>query len=793
MKPLFFLKNQLKHRVVFLLCILVEMSIFISSVQANSPPRRVLFINSYHRGFQWSDGIEEGIRETLKSFHQPTDLFVEYLDTHRFSDLNYLFSVAEMFTSKYNKMPLDAIIVSDNPAFDFAVKYREKVFPNTPIVFCGYNSFRPEIIQGMKNITGVNEEVDFTGTINMALSISPKIQKMVFVTSDYYSTGKMIQDTVEKTLIPAYQHRFQILQLKNLHLSEIRTKLSTLTPDTLVFLFGLPVDYLLNKSMKVEEYYRQQALASSVPTYSFWDFILNTGILGGDVLTGQDQGKLAAELALKILNGTPADQLPVIMTTPTKKIFDFNAMQRFGISENILPEHRIVINKPDSFYQRYKTYLWVIIGTIASLVIILALLFFYSRRLGIHLQLETKERKRAEEALRLHYEELEQTILERTAEIQRANQALQEQEALFHGMFDSHSAVMFLLNPESGNFIEANQSAANYYGYTPEELKALTIYDINQATREELNQEMEQAQLEKRDYFLFRHRLANGEIRDVEVYATPIVWQRQHLLFSIEHDVTERKRIHDALKTREQELNELNVTKNRLFSIIAHDLRNPFNAILSFSEYLLENLSASTLQESKELIKDIHLTANNTFKLLNNLLDWARTQTNQVKISLEKIDVSLNIKEIITDLTPIALNKNIMLSYLNPTEVFSYTDQNMLNTILRNLISNSIKYTEIGGKIEVSTQPKDQYIEFSVVDNGIGMTEGIKNQLFISNVNQSTYGTYKEKGTGLGLVICRDFVKKLGGHIWVESELHKGSAFKFTLPIASHPVKPVIM
>lgn len=785
-----FQKKQYKQRLIFVwlisMCIGIALFFNDSFAEQGVSPHRILFINSYHRGFLWSDGIEDGIQETLKSYKQPVDLYIEYLDTRRFPDSNYLSSVAEMFISKHSKTVYDAVIVSDNPAFDFAVKYREKIFPNSPIIFCGYNSFRPEIIKDMTNISGVNEEIDFSGTIEMALAVHPKTKKLVFVTTDHYSTGKQNQEAVEKTLIPTYQNRYQIQQIKNLYLQEIKKELANLNPnDTLVFIFGTPIDSRNNKSMKIEEYYKQQAIASAAPTYSFWDFTLNTGIMGGNIITGLDQGRAATELVLKILNGEPIDQIPVIMDVATKKIFDFNAMTRFNISESALPINSVIINKPDNFYQRYKTYIWVIIGTIIILLSFLTILFAYSRHLGFHLQLETNERRKAEEALKLHYNELEQIIAERTAEIERMNASLREREALFHGMFETHSAIMFLVSPETGEIFEANQSSVNFYGYTIDKLKSLKIYDLNQLTREEIDYEINLARTEKRKYFLFRHRLSNGEIRDVEVHSTPIIWQQHNLLFSIVHDITQRKLTDEALKNRERELKELNATKDQLFSIIAHDLRNPFNAILSFSEHLLENIETISVEESREFIKDIHFAANSTFKLLNNLLDWARTQTNQVKIFLEKIDISININDVLRDLSAVASNKNITLRYINPRETFVYADQNMFNTILRNLISNSIKYTPLGGTIKVETKIKGDFIQFSVSDNGIGMTKEIQNQLFISNVNHSTHGTNNEKGTGLGLVICQAFVKKLDGNIWVESEVGKGSIFIFTLPSAS--------
>ncbi len=277
---------------------------------------------------------------------------------------------------------------------------------------------------------------------------------------------------------------------------------------------------------------------------------------------------------------------------------------------------------------------------------------------------------------------------------------------------------------------------------------------------------------------------AKGTPKWWEVIVSPITNASGKIdrLLAISRDITERKLAEEVLKAREIQLKELNATKDKLFSIIAHDLRGPFSAILGFSELLLDSMRTNTMAESEQMLRDIYLAATNTFKLLNTLLDWAKTQTNQVNIHLNSLNISVIIEEVLSQLTSVALNKGVLLNYDQPQDAMVYADQNMLHTILRNLISNSIKYTNAGGAINISITSNNDYVEVSVADNGVGMNEEIKNQLFTSNVNPSTYGTANEKGTGLGLVICKEFVVKQRGHIWVDSEVGKGSIFKFTIP-----------
>ncbi|MGG7035565.1 MAG: PAS domain S-box protein [Flavobacterium sp.] len=233
----------------------------------------------------------------------------------------------------------------------------------------------------------------------------------------------------------------------------------------------------------------------------------------------------------------------------------------------------------------------------------------------------------------------------------------------------------------------------------------------------------------------------------------------------------------------EQELKKLYTTKDMFLSIISHDLRSPLTALLGLSELLYEQYDELTKEEHKEYISIIYNASQNTLKLLDNLLLWSRTQSDSIVLHKEKIDLKLFTQEIISISNPAIHKKKITLLNLIHDNIAVYADVNMLNTILRNLISNAIKYTPNSGTITINTVVKDKFAIISVADTGIGIPEEVKNTLFISDAIHSTPGTEHEKGTGLGLLLCKEFVKKQNGKIWVESELGKGSVFKFTIPL----------
>ena len=236
-----------------------------------------------------------------------------------------------------------------------------------------------------------------------------------------------------------------------------------------------------------------------------------------------------------------------------------------------------------------------------------------------------------------------------------------------------------------------------------------------------------------------------------------------------------------ALKTAE--LYELNASKDKFFSIIAHDLKNPFNAIIGLSEMQKEEIRSGDLAGIEEYAGMINISAVQTLRLLDNLLEWANSQTGILLFKPVPIKLSELLNEEFSILNDMAIGKNIELKSSITDNFTIIADKNMIKTILRNLISNAIKFTHKNGKVEVKAIKNNQQVEISVSDSGIGMTKETMAKLFRIDANLSTSGTENEKGTGLGLFLCKEFVEKHGGKIWAESESGNGSIFKFSLPL----------
>ncbi len=243
--------------------------------------------------------------------------------------------------------------------------------------------------------------------------------------------------------------------------------------------------------------------------------------------------------------------------------------------------------------------------------------------------------------------------------------------------------------------------------------------------------------------------------------------------------------IEERNRTRKkaEELKLLNATKDKFFSIIAHDLKNPFNSLLGFSDLLKSDFDSMEKEEMRSFINIIHDSSKHGFNLLENLLQWSRTNTGSIEYFPKKINVGELITSCISLYQNNADKKQIQIYNDVPDDLILYGDKEMLSTVFRNLISNAIKFTLKGGKVKIKMVKNSKRVVISVIDTGVGIPEEKIPSLFKIDVQHSTLGTGNEKGTGLGLILCKEFVEKHGGQIKVESEWKNGSEFKVILPV----------
>lgn len=271
--------------------------------------------------------------------------------------------------------------------------------------------------------------------------------------------------------------------------------------------------------------------------------------------------------------------------------------------------------------------------------------------------------------------------------------------------------------------------------------------------------------------------------------------EQNEIMINLNHDINnlQRQLIKDKriLESTLEKLNETNIelaeanaTKDKFFSILAHDLRNPFNILLGFSGLLLENFRDYNQEDIETQLKFINKTAQDTFNLLEDLLLWSKSQSNRINFKPENLKFRDICDEVITNLYPMISNKNIKIKIDELTDLILFADSNMLKTVLRNLVSNAIKFSYQNSEIILKIEEAGGKALITVSDKGVGIPESIQSRLWKISEHITTQGTQKESGTGLGLLLCKDFVDKHGCNIWVESEEGKGSNFKFNMPLA---------
>jgi len=277
-----------------------------------------------------------------------------------------------------------------------------------------------------------------------------------------------------------------------------------------------------------------------------------------------------------------------------------------------------------------------------------------------------------------------------------------------------------------------------------------------------------------------------GESRWLLINSAQIMWGGENATLNLTTDVTQLKKAENIISRKNKELENLNATKDKFFSIIAHDLSSPFNSLLGLTEILSVDLPNMSREEIQHLVDIIYKSSKNLFRLLQNLLQWSQIQSGTIPFNPKQILIQPILDENIEIANESAVLKDIKLETSVDLQLEAFADVNMLQTVVRNLISNAVKFTPKGGKVSIlARKDKEDKVLISVEDTGIGISPVMINDIFRIDVKTNRVGTASEPSNGLGLLLCKEFVEIHGGKIWVESTVGKGSVFHFTIPSQS--------
>jgi two-component system, cell cycle sensor histidine kinase and response regulator CckA len=487
-------------------------------VLAASPPanKHVLIIHSYHSGLSWTDSVMSGIRETVVRSDYGIQLSAEYLDARRIVDPTGINRIQTFIMSKLKGTNPDLVIVSDNAALDFMLKYRDRLFPDVPLVFCGINDYHPSMISNHYGITGVVEDVSIIETVTLALQFHPKTEKIVVIGRTSVAADKYNRDSFVAAL-PGLPARIQVIFWDDLPASELKVKMKKLEDDTIIFLNGLIQDDA-GRQLMYGETTKWISAYSSVPLYSLWDVYLGYGIVGGKLVSGYRQGQLAAELALRIFHGESADRIPVINAREANSyMFDDQQLTRFNIPRSELPRGSVIINRPDSFYDKYRHLVWTTVGVVSILIGFVVILSITIMR-----------RRKAEEGLR------------------QANLVV-----------ENSPAVLFRWKAAEGWPVEFVSKNVIQFGYNPEEILSGKVPFTSMVYAEDLDRvatEVQKYSVSGMNQFRQEYRIVTrgGGIRWVSDHTaverdaggSPISYQ------GVVIDITDRKMAEEALSKR---------------------------------------------------------------------------------------------------------------------------------------------------------------------------------------------------------------------------------------------------
>jgi two-component system, cell cycle sensor histidine kinase and response regulator CckA len=732
----------------------VGLLLFAASLQlfAFAPPsgadeqkQRVLFLNSYHRGYKWSDDILDSFEKELRGRGNFVELFVEYLDARRFP-LDQKAS-AEALRAKYERTRIDAIAASDDDALALLVTQRERLFPTTPVVFCGVRYPHELLPPDSRRFTGVTEDLSVRETVRLITRFHPQVRKLFVVTDN--STAGVSQNREVRAALDGWPGlELSYLDGRELSMDELLARVRTLPADAAL----LPITWLRDRTGETFEHddsYRRVCAASPVPVYGTGDVLLGRGIVGGRLSAGSAQGRVVARMVESILAGRSPEAIPIVREGQNEFMFDFRELRRWGIPLSALPERSLVVNRPESFYELHRTVIWVSLGII----------LVQAATIGA----------------------LAQAIRRR----HRTERALRESQEMYRALVETAPDGVMLVNSE-GRIEYASPRAIEIHGARrADEVEGRNLLDLVHPAERALAETGLDGVFEDGGvrHSELKFLKGDGDQFDAELSVGPIPGPdgaTRAAMVTIA-DITERKRLQAQLY-RSQRLESLGT----LSGGVAHDLNNILTPILLSIDRLRQRVGSDA---DLKILASLEAGAQRGAAIVRQLLTFARG----AKGGEQGIDLRPVVREI-EGIAHATFPKAIELRLDVPADVWTVTgDVTQLHQVLLNLCLNARDAMTAGGCLEIRARNvvvsddrarrhldvrPGPFVELTVSDTGCGIPKPYLDRIF------DPFFTTKEegKGTGLGLPTVLKIVKGHGGFVDVESEPGRGSLFAVFLP-----------
>jgi PAS domain S-box-containing protein len=710
-----------------------------SGTSAATPSTSVLILNSYHQGYSWTDGEVAGINSAISTAQPSAQVSIEYLDWRRFPTQQNHDQVEALLTARYGTDKPGVLVVTDNPALEFALDHRLTLFAGVPIVFCGINDYQPTILRGLTNITGVAEEIDPASTIALALRLHARATS-VYVITDFTETGLAIRRTIQ-SVTSEFEDRATFTFSPDSTVQELMNDAAALPRETIILAAPFTSDRA-GVFTDIPQFTEQLAAHTTLPIYGIYEEGLNHGIIGGVLTSPNLEGEKAGQLAARILAGEAADQIPVVTRQSTRAAFDWRKLQQYGIPVSSLPAGATIVNEPVSILDTNRNL--VIITAVVLLLLVLGV---------ISLGIINIRRERAEaQVLRLA------TVVEQAAE------------------------AIVITNPD-GLVTYVNPAFEHVAGFTASESKGRNIRELlgadvatppDQKAQNTAEGWKRKVSTTRKDESPLELDLNVRPVRDPAGTVTNYTY--------VGRDITEEAALEDQLR-QSQKLEGIGL----LAGGVAHDFNNILTGILGYANMLEPDAApGSTMQEGLHVIQQ---AAERAAELTKQLLSFARRGKRQNTT----VDLNSTILEVVSLLTR-TVNKNITVTeHFDTDQATVLGDAGQLQQVVLNLSINGRDAMPDGGRLTFRTwrQVLDAeqllphpgaepgvFVALSVSDTGTGIEKKNLRRIFEPFFTTKDVG----KGTGMGLAMVYGIVKGHHGFIDVDSESGKGTTFTVYIP-----------
>ncbi|MBF0550004.1 MAG: PAS domain S-box protein [Deltaproteobacteria bacterium] len=744
-------------RLITILFAILFVLLIACSVQANDSKqvKKILLIHSFEPFLPYTIIVNQSIRSTLQAgTTDHLDLYCEYLDLARFPGEAYLRQLRDLLRQKYSARPPDLIFVLLGPALDFTLKYRDEIFPGSPIVFCSLEKRQLEGRHLGPNATGVVSRLDPKGTLDLALQLQPETKQVVVITGTNENDQAYAETT--RQAFREYEDRLKFDYLPGASYEQIMATVKHLPSDTIVFYVTMFQD-TTGKAYVPREVLSALAQVSSVPIYGMSEQYVGYGIVGGHLTKAQGIAEEAAKVALRILRGEKAADISITQS-PNTAMFDWRQLRRWGIDESRLPPDSIVQYRVMTIWETYRLH---IIGVITFCALESLLIFI--------LLVQRMKRRKAEQALTMSERKLsfhlEQTIV-----------GVIEWDTQFR-------------------VIQWNPAAETIFGYS--RAKAMGRYaadlilpaNVIDEVAQVWNMLMTQA---GGTYNTNENLTKDGGIIICEWFNTPLVAQDGLVIgaMSLVLDITERKRSEEEIIRLNAELEqrvadrtaELQAKNRELEAFtysVSHDLRAPLRGIDGYSRLLLEDHLQQLDEEGRLFLQTIRHATEQMNQLISDLLAYSRFERRALTPGL--VNPRALCEALLTEHAADLENGRFRITIAIPFESVT-TDVEGLTQALRNLLDNAIKFIgkvpepqiEVGGSVN-----EDTYLLW-VRDNGVGFDMRYSNRIF--EIFQRLQRVEDYPGTGIGLAIVAKAMQRMGGRVWAESAPGQGATFYLEIP-----------